>query len=176
MRDPQAPPGAPGWAAALGQRLGFLLRDEPGALPRIEAALRSCAVIPGGWDGVAARYPLTCLDLLEAAAADHPALHDARAELLALAGLARAALAGDRAAAHDLGRRELPAMELPGAASFAARVPGRAAWFAAVLAEVPSEQGPAVVMLANDLAVTGADAPLRALEAAALAAQPGRGQ
>jgi hypothetical protein len=31
-------------------------------------------------------------------------------------------------------------------------------------------------MLANDLAVTGADAPLRALEAAALAAQPGRGQ
>jgi hypothetical protein len=176
MREPQAPAGAPAWAATLGQRLGFLLRDRPGAVPRIEAALRAGAAAPGGWEAVAARFPLACLDLLQAAAVEQAALAGARAELDALAGLARAALAGDGAARRELDRREQPAMGLPGAAGFAARVPGRAIWFAAILAEYPPEQGPAVVMLANDLAVTGADASLRALEAAALAAQPGRGQ
>ena len=45
-----------------------------------------------------------------------------------------------------------------------------------MLAELPDEEGPAVVMLVNDLSVLGADAGLRALHAASLAVPPPRGQ
>jgi hypothetical protein len=45
-------------------------------------------------------------------------------------------------------------------------VPGRIVWLAAMAATVPLEEGPAAVMLANDLAALDIALPLRTLQAA----------
>lgn len=46
-------------------------------------------------------------------------------------------------------------------------VPGRVIWLAAMAARVPDQEGPAAVMLVNDLAAVGQDLPLRAFRKAA---------
>jgi hypothetical protein len=165
--------GLPAFAEAAALRLRFWTRRRRGrralrrALSGCLPALGRAGATEAGLRAARARFLLACLDLLEQAAQSRPDLAAHREELAALAALARRALAGDAGAAATLRDREQEAMGLPAPAGFAARVPGRAVWLAAIAAELPADEGEAAVMLVNDLAVLGRDLPLRALRAAA---------
>ncbi|MBU8542562.1 MULTISPECIES: hypothetical protein [Roseomonadaceae] len=150
----------PTWLAAVAQRLHFMARRRRGRrragrrLAAVLALLRQQAAGPDGQAAVLERFLQACLDLLEP-----------RPGLAVPLALARDALAGDRTALRRLETLEPD----PGADYWAACVPARIAWLEAVAREVLAEQGAAAAMLVNDLAATGRDLPLRALEAAARA-------
>lgn len=112
------------------------------------------------------RFQEGCLRALENAMRARPVLRVGREELALRLALARAALDGDEGSRRSLERREDEAV-LDGEAFWAGRVPGRVVWLAAMTAAMPDQVNEAVVMLVNDLASLGRDAPLRALEAAA---------
>jgi hypothetical protein len=127
---------APPWAAATVLRLDFHGRP---ARPGTAALGRG---VPALHD-----YLHACLDQVREAAP----------ELAELCDLARAAVdrdADDRAV-------NAAAAGLPG---FAAMVPGRVVWLAAMVGS--AEEAGAAAMLANDLAAVGMTLPLRAWDAA----------
>lgn len=129
---------APAWAAATAQRLDFHARP---ARPGTAALLRG---VPGLRDWLHA-----CLDEVVAAAP----------EVAGLCALARVAIDGD-------GDDRAVNAAAAGMAGFAALVPGRAVWLAAMAAQVPAEEGAAAARLADDLAAVGRALPLRAWDAA----------
>ncbi len=132
---------APAWAVATARRLDFHARPRrPGT-----AGLRRGVPALRDWLNA-------CLDQVEAVAA----------EVAPLCALARAAIDGD-------GDDRAVNAAAAGMAGFAAQVPGRAVWLAAVAAGLPEEEGAAAARLADDLAAVGVELPLRAW-AAALAA------
>ena len=100
-------------------------------------------------------YLHACLDQLAAAAP----------ELAGLCAVARAAVEGDA----DDRPVNAAAAAMPG---FAAMVPGRVVWLAAMAGS--AEEAGAAAMLANDLAAVGGDLPLRAWDAALAGAPTGR--
>ncbi len=134
------------WAEAVASRLEFFGQAVPAGTPALGPFL------------------LACLDLLEQAAA-RPRLAPVRAVLPGLCALARTAIAGD-CDDRPVNAAAAAARELPGVCSAAASVPGRAVWLAAMVAQVPDEQGAAAVMLVNDLAAVDAGFPLQAWQAA----------
>lgn len=132
------------WAEAIASRLEFFGQAVPAGTPALGPFL------------------FACLDLLEQAAA-RPRLAPVRDALPGLCALARTAIAGD---CDDRPVNAAAARERPGVCSAAASVPGRAVWLAAMVAQVPDEQGAAAVMLVNDLAAVDAGFPLQAWQAA----------
>lgn len=143
------------WVAAIAQRLAFFGTDPLALLDAVEAVARRDP------DAALRAFLHACLDLLDEALPPGPA----RAEILALAAIARAEIDGtcdDRA----ILAREEALMDQPAPIPFAATIPGRAVWLAAMVRQVPEQEGPAAVMLVNDLAALGRDLPLRALRKA----------
>lgn len=127
---------APRWAEATALRLDFHART---ARPGSAALGRG---VPALRD-----YLHACLDQLAGAAP----------ELAGLCDLARAAV--------DLDADDRPVNAAAvGMAGFAALVPGRVVWLAAMAGS--AEEAGAAAMLANDLAAVGRDLPLRAWDAA----------
>lgn len=142
------------WVSATAQRLAFFGADPLALLDAVDA------VVSRDPDAALRAFLHACLDLLEESL--HPLPPSLRRDdLLALSALARAELAGgfdDRA----ILAREDALMGEDDLITRAAMVPGRVIWLAAMAAQVPEEEGPAAVMLVNDLATLGLDAPLRA--------------
>lgn len=133
----------PQWAEAVAARLAFWGQDVPAEAP---------ALLP---------FLHACLDLLEQAAV--PGLPPgALAELCALA---RAAIGGD-ADDRPVNAASASLRTLPGPAGWAASVPGRVVFLAAMVAQRPEEQGGAAAMLVNDMAAVEAAMPLLAWRAA----------
>ena len=139
----------PRWAAAVATRLAFLARRHRSRVP-----------LPGRATPLRP-FLVACLDLWEHAVAARPELAALRAEAGILAGMARAAI-DDDPDDRPINARTADLMGLPGVAGFAARVPGRVVWLAAMAASLPEEEGAAAVMLVNDLASIDLDLPLRA--------------
>jgi hypothetical protein len=170
--DPEA--GLPPWAGAIAGRLDFFARrgrnrrTATRALTTVLAATRERAAAPGGSDRLLQGFLRACLALLADAASTRPDLADIRGELEVLIGLARTALDNDCDDRPVLIRSKAT-MDLPGVPGWAARVPGRVVWLAAMAAQVPGEERGAAAMLVNDLAAVGPDLPLRALQAAVAA-------
>ena len=134
------------WAEAIASRLEFFGQAVPAGTPALGPFL------------------FACLDLLEQAAA-RPRLAPVRDALPGLCALARTAIAGD-CDDRPVNAAAAAARERPGVCSAAASVPGRAVWLAAMVAQVPDEQGAAAVMMVNDLAAVDAGYPLQAWQAA----------
>jgi hypothetical protein len=143
------------WLSATAQRLAFLGADP---LALLDAVAAVAARDP---DAALRAFLHACLDALEEALPEGPS----RAEILALAAIARAEIAGSRDDRAILAREEA-LMNEPAPIPFAATVPGRVVWLAAMAAAVPEQEGPAAVMLVNDLAALSPGLPLRALKAA----------
>ncbi len=144
------------WVSATAQRLAFLGADPLALLDAVDA------VVARDPDNALRDFLHACLDGLGQALPPG----DAGAEILALSAIARAEIAGacdDRA----ILAREDALMDQPAPIPFAATVPGRVVWLAAMAARVPDQEGPAAVMLVNDLAAVGQDLPLRAFRKAA---------
>jgi hypothetical protein len=166
--------GLPPWAGAIADRLDFFAsrsrnrRTATRALTTVLAAMRERAAEPGGNDRLLQGFLRACLSLLAEAAGTRSDLADIRGELEALIGLARTALDNDCDDRPVLIRSKAT-MDLPGVPGWAARVPGRVVWLAAMAAQVPSEEPGAAAMLVNDLSAVGPDLPLRALQAAVAA-------
>ena len=139
----------PRWAAAVAARLEFLPRRRRSRVP---VAGHTTRLRP---------FLTACLDLWQQAVATRPELAELRGEAGKLYDLARAALDGDL---DDRAINTLAAglMGLPGVAGFAARVPGRVVWLAAMAASLPEEEGAAAAMLVDDLATIDPKLPLRA--------------
>lgn len=106
-----------------------------------------------------------CLALFAEAAGKRSDLAEVREELEALCRLARTAVDGDHDDRPVIGRASA-LQKVSGVVGWAAHVPGRVVWLAAMVAQVPQEQGAAAVMLVNDLAAVDPDLPLRALAVA----------
>ena len=132
-----------GWAGAVAARLAFWGQDVPAEAP---------ALLP---------FLHACLDLLEQAGA-HGLPPGALADLCALA---RAAIGGD-ADDRPVNAASAALRGLPGPAGWAASVPGRVVFLAAMVAQLPEEQGGAAAMLVNDMAAVDAAMPLLAWQAA----------
>lgn len=133
------------WAAAVASRLSFFGHMVPAGDPALLPFLRAT------------------LDLVEQAAL-RPDLAPVRTALPGLCALARQAIDGpcdDRL----VNAASAALRALPGPAGWAASVPGRVVWLAA-MAQVPEEQGGAAVRLANDLAAVDEKLPLLAWQAA----------
>jgi hypothetical protein len=170
MRDPFE--DLPRWAAAVAARLEFFAGGTPGArrrrcaLRRTLAALRPRLAAPDGTGAAFGAFCEACLALAESALAARRDLAPFRPVFAHLCALARAELAGgadDRpllAAARGLESLHQP---LP----WAAAIPGRVVFLAAMVARMPSEEAAAATMLVNDLAALGCDLPGAALEVAA---------
>ncbi|SFK78091.1 hypothetical protein [Falsiroseomonas stagni] len=144
------------WVSATAQRLAFLGADPLALLDAVDA------VVSRDPDAALRAFLDACLDLLDEALPPG----DASAAIMALSAMARAEIAGacdDRA----ILAREESLMDQPAPIPFAATVPGRVVWLAAMAARVPDQEGPAAVMLVNDLAAVGQDLPLRAFRKAA---------
>jgi hypothetical protein len=133
-----------GWAGAVAARLAFWGQDVPAEAP---------ALLP---------FLHACLDQLEQAAA-RPDL--APAGLPGLCALARAAINGD-ADDRPVNAAAAALRGLPGPAGWAAAVPGRVVFLAAMVAQLPEEQEGAAAMLVNDMAAVDAAMPRRAWQAA----------
>ncbi|MER9679710.1 hypothetical protein NKJ23_10330 [Mesorhizobium sp. M0184] len=163
-------PGLPTWAAAISVRPDFLQRRRSGKrgvseLTVVLAALRRRVAAPGGGDQALLAFLHACLALLEEAAASRTDLASISRDLATMCDMARTSLEG------DCDDRPLMAYEdnmtgLSGASRWAARVPGRVVWLAAMAAEVPDAEAEAAIMLVNDLSAVDADFPLRALDVA----------
>lgn len=156
----------PDWVGAVEGRLRWLARRRRGRRAAQRRLARAVAALSQDGAASLARFQHGCLRTLEEAMRARATLRAARGELGLRLGLARAVLGGDEEARRALERRE-DATDLDGAAFWAGRVPGRVVWLAAMVAAVPGQVAPAAVMLVNDVAMLGRDAPLRALEAAA---------
>jgi hypothetical protein len=160
----------PAWAAAIVDRLEFLASRRPGRqaftrqLTATVTALEHRIRAPDGRDRLLSDFLHACLDEFAATATGRPDLAEIRSELDDLCSLARCALDSDRDD-RPLLHRAQALMELPGAAGWAARVPARVVFLAAVVAQVPTEQGAEATMLVNDLAAVDFNLPLRALQA-----------
>jgi hypothetical protein len=143
------------WLSATAQRLAFLGADPIALLDAVQAAAAREN------DTALRDFLHATLDLLEPSLPPGPA----RAEILALAAIARAEIDG---ACDDrtILAREDALMDKPPPIPFAATIPGRVVWLAAMARQVPDQEGPAAVMLVNDMAALGRDLPLRALRAA----------
>jgi hypothetical protein len=139
----------PRWADAVAARLAFLSRRRRLHIPTPHP---HTPLQP---------FLLACLDVWQQAVLSRPDLAVLRAEAEALGRLARAAVDGDLDD-RPINARAADLIGLPGLAGFAARVPGRVAWLAAMAASLPDEEGAAAVMLVNDLAAIDFDLPLRA--------------
>jgi hypothetical protein len=148
------------------EREGILPPSQSDTLPATFAALRQRAGEPGGSERMLKTFLYACLDLVVERADTDPDLAELRKDLSTLDALARTALAGD-CDDRPLLAREDALIGRHGKQGWAARVPGRVVWLAAVTAQVPDEEGAAATMLTNDLAAVGIDLPLRALQAAA---------
>jgi hypothetical protein len=154
----------PGWAEATGQRIAFLLRRRGGARAEVDAVFTRLR--RSDPDEALRRYLHACLDLLADAVAAHRETTVTREDIAGLCAMARAAIAGD-CDDRALNARARPLAAHSGVAGFAALVPGRVVWLAAMAAQMPDEEGAAATMLVNDLAAVDAGLPLRALRAAA---------
>ncbi|WP_027057993.1 hypothetical protein [Mesorhizobium loti] len=162
--------GLPIWAAAIANRLDFFRRRYSGKRSTSEFtvvldALHRRVAAPGGEHQALLAFLHACLALIEEAAASRTDLAGIARDLATLCDMARTSLDG------DCDDRPLIAHEdnmkgLSGASRWAARVPGRVVWLAAMAAEVPDAEGEAAVMLVNDLASVDAGFPLRALHTA----------
>lgn len=144
------------WVSATARRLAFFGTDPLDLLAAVEA------VVLRDPDAALRGFLCACLDLLEEALPQGAA----RDDILAMATMARAEIAAgcdDRA----ILAREEALMDQPAPIAAAAMVPGRVVWLAAMAAQVPDQEGPAAVMLVNDLAAAGSALPLRALVRAA---------
>lgn len=137
------------WAEAVAARLEVWGQDVPAGVP---------ALLP---------FLHACLDLL--AQAPVPGLPPA--VLAGLCALARQAIDGD-ADDRPVNAAAAAWRELPGAAGWAASVPGRVVFLAAMVAQLPEEQAGAAAMLVNDLAAVDAAMPLRAWAAAIAPSSP----
>ena len=131
------------WAEAIAARLAFWGQDVPADAP---------ALLP---------FLHACLDLLEQAAP--PGLFPGA--LQALCALARAAIAGN-ADDRPVNAAAASLRTLPGAAGWAASVPGRVVFLAAMVAHLPEEQAGAAVQLVNDMAAVDEAMPRLAWQAA----------
>ena len=164
--------GLPGWAAAVAWRLDFFARGKPGArrqrraLRRTLAALPSRMATPEGGRVALMAFCEACLALAESAIAARSDLASFRPAFANLCALARAELAG--------GADDRPLLvaaqaleDLPHPLPWAADVPGRVVFLAAMAARMPSEEAGAAAMLVDDLASLGRDLPGAALEVAA---------
>jgi len=155
----------PNWAEAVAQRLAFFASEDGSEVEPTLAALRDrLAASPDGAI-LMRRFLDACLDVFAAQVASRADLAGHRAALDELCDLARAEIDGD-CDDRPLLAREERLIDLPGRVGFVVRVPGRVVWLAAMAAKVPGEEGPASVMLVNDLAALGLDLPLRALQEA----------
>lgn len=165
--------GLPTWAAAIVVRLDFLQRRRSGKrgvseLAVVLAALRRRVAGPGGGDRALLAFLHACLALLEEAAVSRTDLASIARDLVTLCDMARTALDGD-CDDRPLMAHEDNMKDLSGASRWAARVPCRVVWLAAMAAKVPDEEGEAATMLVNDLSAVDTDFPLRALDAASRA-------
>ncbi|GLS41429.1 hypothetical protein GCM10010869_70260 [Mesorhizobium tianshanense] len=162
--------GLPIWAAAIANRLDFFRRRHSskrsiGELTVVLAALRRRVAAPDGGHQALLAFLHACLALLEEAAASRADLASIARDLATLSDMARTSLDG------DCDDRPLIAHEdnmkgLSGASRWAAQVPGRVVWLAAMAAEAPDAEAEAAIMLVNDLASVDSDFPLRALRTA----------
>lgn len=134
------------WAEAAAARLAFLGQEVPAGVPTLLPFLHACLV------------------LLEQAA-DRPELAAVRPALPGLCALARTAIAGD-ADDRPVNAAAAALRNLPGPAGWAASVPGRVVFLAAMVAHLPQEQAGAAAMLVNDMAAVEAAMPLQAWETA----------
>jgi hypothetical protein len=164
--------GLPPWARTVAWQLDMqIARRRHGkralsALTATVVSLRARTTNPARRKRVLDRFLRACLDLLAEVAATRPDLAGIRKDLDELCGLARTALDTDQDDRTLMPRtREL--MDLPGAVGYAARVPGRVVWLAAMVAQAPRWQRGAAGMLVSDLTSIDQDLPLRAFQAAA---------
>lgn len=127
------------WAEAIASRLAFFGQAVPAETP---------ALLP---------FLQACLDLLEQATV--PGLP--AGALAGLCALARTAIAGD-ADDRPVNAASAEWRNLPGAAGWAAAVPGRVVFLAAMVAHLPDEQAGAAVRLLNDMASVDDTMPLAA--------------
>lgn len=134
------------WAEAAAARLAFLGQEVPAGVPTLLPFLHAC------------------LGLLEQAA-DRRDLAAVRPALPGLCALARTAIAGD-ADDRPVNAAAAALRNLPGPAGWAASVPGRVVFLAAMVAHLPQEQAGAAAMLVNDMAAVEAAMPLQAWETA----------
>jgi hypothetical protein len=164
--------GLPIWAMAIANRLDFFRRVHSSKrniseLTVVLDALRHRVATPGGEHQALRAFLHACLTLLEEAAVSRTELAGIARDLETLCDMARTSLNGDcddrPLIAHE---DNINTKGLSGASRWAARVPGRVVWLAAMAAEVPDAEGEAAVMLVNDLASVDADFPLRALHTA----------
>ncbi|TIT21891.1 MAG: hypothetical protein E5W70_15045 [Mesorhizobium sp.] len=165
--------GLPTWAAAIADRLDFFRsrhfsKHSSSELTVVLAALRRRVAAPGGGDQALRAFLHACLALLEEAAASRMDLASISRDLARLCNMARTSLEGD-CDDRPLMDYEDNMKGLSGASRWAARVPGRVVWLAAMAAEVPDAEAEAAVMLVNDLSAVDADFPLRALRVASRA-------
>jgi hypothetical protein len=164
--------GLPQWLVCVADRLDFLARypafhDETGALTTALTALRRRVASPHDRDRVLQNFLRACLDELAAVARTRSDFASIRGELDGLCSLARTALDTD-CDDRPVNARLYALTDLPGPAGWAAAgVPSRVVFLAAMVAMLPEEQGPAAVMLINDLAAVDFGLILRALQAAA---------
>lgn len=161
----------PAWAASVTGRLAFFARGHRGrpfadhALMTTLAALQQRTAAPADNDRVLQRFLRACLVLFVEAADNRADLAGFRQELQALCDVARQALDSD-CDDRPVNARARQFDDQPGAMCWAAHVPGRVVFLAAMAAQMPEEEGAAAVMLVNDLAAVDPDLPLRALQAA----------
>lgn len=133
----------PPWAGAIAARLAFWGQEVPAEPPPLLPFLHAC------------------LDQLEQAAARGLP----PGALAGLCTLARAAIDGD-ADDRPVNAASAELRTLPGPAGWAASVPGRVVFLAAMVAQMPEEQGGAAAMLVNDMAALDPAMPLLAWRAA----------
>lgn len=139
-----------------------ILIDYGSDLEITVAALYQRFATPGNEAPLLRDFLGACLVQLMRVAAIKPELNDIQPDLAALCTVARTALVTDLDDREVL-RRAGNLVDLPGQAGFAARVPGRVVWLAAMAASVPEEAAAAAAMLADDLAAVDPSLPLAAL-------------
>ena len=168
------------WSAAIADRIIFHAgrRARKAAisadLASTLAALRGHSTAPGCDTDALHDFLNACLDLLMQAATKDPDLAPINTDIAVLCDLARTALSSNLDDRPVL-QRAANLAGLPGKRGFAARVPGRFVWLAAMSAKLPGEEAAAAAMLADDLAAVDAGLPLRALRAAAAGRERSRG-
>jgi hypothetical protein len=162
----------PPWADTVARQLAMQIgRRRHGkratrTLMATVVSLRARTTNPARRKRVLDRFLRACLDLLAEAAATRPDLAGIRKDLDSLCDLARTALDTDQDD-RPLMPRTRALMDLPGVVGYAARVPGRVVWLAAMVAQAPHFQRSGAGMLVDDLTSIDQDLPLRAFQAAA---------